>query len=62
MMDEDLPRPKPATLEPGADLSRLSEAEIEERIALYHSEIERLRATLEKKRASRDAAASVFKF
>lgn len=62
MMDDDRPRPKPSPLEPGADLSRLSEAEIEERIALYREEIERLQSTLEKKRASRDAASSVFKF
>ncbi|WP_127091206.1 DUF1192 domain-containing protein [Aquabacter cavernae] len=62
MMDDDRPRPKPVELQPGADLSRLSEAEIEERIVLYHAEIERLKATLDKKRASRDAASSVFKF
>ena len=62
MMDEERPRPAPASLEPGADLSRLSEAEIVERIALYKSEIARLESTLAAKRASRDAAASVFKF
>lgn len=60
-MEEDRPRP-PAPIEPGADLSRLSEAEIEERIALFRAEITRLESTLAAKRASRNAAASVFKF
>ncbi|MEP9376703.1 DUF1192 domain-containing protein [Aquabacter sp. CN5-332] len=62
MMEEDRPRPKPSPLEPGADLSRLSLEEIEERIALYREEIARLEAALTAKRASLNAAESVFKF
>ena len=60
-MDDDRPRP-PEPIMPGADLSRLSEAEIEARIAAFKAEIARLESTLAAKRASRDAAASVFKF
>ena len=45
----------------GQDLSDLSVAELDERIALLTAEIERLRRTREAKQASRSAAASVFK-
>ncbi|MCS0497584.1 DUF1192 domain-containing protein [Ancylobacter mangrovi] len=55
------PAKKPATHELGTDLSALSEAEIEERIGALQSEIERLRRTLESKRASRTAADTFFK-
>jgi uncharacterized small protein (DUF1192 family) len=58
--DDDRPRKK-VTHEIGQDLSLLSVEELAERIALMTSEIERLQATMNKKRASRDAANSVFK-
>jgi uncharacterized small protein (DUF1192 family) len=58
--DDDRPRKK-VTHEIGQDLSLLSVEELAERIALISSEIERLRAAMTKKRASRDAANSVFK-
>lgn len=55
------PIKKPVAHEIGSDLSVLSETEIEERIALLESEIERLKASLTGKRASRAAAETVFK-
>jgi uncharacterized small protein (DUF1192 family) len=58
--DDDKPRKK-VTHEIGQDLSLLSVEELTERIALMHSEIERLQAALAKKRASKDAANSFFK-
>jgi len=58
--DDDKPRKK-VTHEIGQDLSLLSVEELAERIALMTSEIERLQAAMTKKRASRDAANSVFK-
>jgi uncharacterized small protein (DUF1192 family) len=58
--DEDRPRKK-ITHEIGQDLSLLSVEELTERIALLNAEIERLQAAQAKKRASRDAANSVFK-
>ncbi|MCK0208113.1 DUF1192 domain-containing protein [Starkeya koreensis] len=47
--------------EVGADLSALSETEIEERIAHLSAEIERLKVALSRKRASRAAAEDFFK-
>ena len=58
--DDDRPRRK-VTHEIGQDLSLLSVEELAERIALMTSEIERLQAAISKKRASRDAANSIFK-
>jgi uncharacterized small protein (DUF1192 family) len=58
--DDDKPRKK-VTHEIGQDLSLLSVEELGERIALLTSEIERLREAAAKKRASRDAANSIFK-
>jgi len=58
--DDDKPRKK-VTHEIGQDLSLLSVEELAERIALMTSEIERLQVAMTKKRASRDAANSVFK-
>ncbi|WP_371347586.1 DUF1192 domain-containing protein [Ancylobacter sp. IITR112] len=55
------PSVKPAAHTVGADISALSETEIEERIAQLGGEIERLRRALEAKRASRLAAENVFK-
>jgi uncharacterized small protein (DUF1192 family) len=58
--DEDRPRKK-ISHEIGQDLSLLSVEELNERIALLRSEIERLEAASAKKRASKDAANSFFK-
>lgn len=58
--DDDKPKRK-ISHEIGQDLSLLSVAELNERVALLHAEIERLQAAVAKKRASKDAANSVFK-
>lgn len=58
--DDDKPRKK-ISHEIGQDLSLLSVEELNERISLLTSEIERLQAAATKKRASREAANSFFK-
>ena len=58
--DDDKPRKK-VSHEIGQDVSLLSVEELTERIALMHSEIERLQAAATKKRASKDAADRFFK-
>ena len=58
--DDDRPRKK-ITHEIGQDLSLLSVEELTERVALLKTEIARLAEAAAKKRASRDAANSVFK-
>jgi uncharacterized small protein (DUF1192 family) len=58
--DDDKPRRK-VSHEIGQDLSLLSVEELTERIALLRSEIGRLEEAATKKRASRDAANSIFK-
>jgi uncharacterized small protein (DUF1192 family) len=58
--DDDKPKRK-ISHDIGQDLSLLSVAELNERVALLNAEIERLQAAVAKKRASRDAADSVFK-
>jgi uncharacterized small protein (DUF1192 family) len=58
--DDDRPRKK-ITHEIGQDLSLLSVEELNERIALLNAEIERLQQAATKKRASKDAANSIFK-
>jgi uncharacterized small protein (DUF1192 family) len=58
--DDDRPRKK-VTHEIGQDLSLLSVEELNERIALLNSEIERLQTAATKKRASKTAADSFFK-
>ena len=58
--DDDKPRKK-ITHEIGQDLSLLSVEELTERIALMNAEIERLQEAVAKKRASKDAADSLFK-
>ena len=58
--DDDRPRKK-ISHEIGQDLSLLSVEELGERIALLKTEITRLEDAATKKRASRDAANSVFK-
>jgi uncharacterized small protein (DUF1192 family) len=58
--DDDRPRKK-ITHEIGQDLSLLSVEELNERIALLSSEIERLQQAVTKKRASKDAANNIFR-
>ncbi|SOE16323.1 uncharacterized small protein [Hoeflea halophila] len=58
--DDDRPTPKKLH-EIGCDLSFLSVAEIEQRIALLHKEIERLEADKLSKTSSRNAAEQFFK-
>ena len=58
---EEKPRPKPPAHEMGQDLSTLSVADLDERIALLEREIERLREARAKKDASKAAASAFFK-
>jgi len=58
--DDDRPRKK-VTHEIGQDLALLSVEELAERVALMTSEIERLQTAMTRKRASKDAANSIFK-
>jgi len=58
--DDDKPRRK-ISHEIGQELSLLSIEELQERVALLSAEIERLQAAVAKKRASKDAANSVFR-
>jgi uncharacterized small protein (DUF1192 family) len=58
--DDDKPKRK-ISHEIGQDLSLLSVEELNERVALLSDEIQRLQAAVAKKRASKDAANSVFK-
>jgi uncharacterized small protein (DUF1192 family) len=58
--DDDRPKKK-VSHEIGQDLSLLSVEELNERIMLLTSEIERLREAATKKRASKEAANSFFK-
>jgi len=58
--DDDKPRKK-VSHEIGQDLSLLSVEELTERVALLKSEITRLEEAATRKRASRDAANSIFK-
>ena len=60
MDDDDRPRKK-VSHEIGQDLSLLSVEELNERIALLASEIERLKEAAAKKRASKDVADNFFK-
>jgi len=60
MDDEDRTR-QAAAHEIGQDLSLLSVEELTARIGLLRGEIERLESAVASKRASRDAAASIFK-
>ena len=57
---DDRPRKK-VTHEIGQDLSLLSVEELTERVALLKTEIVRMEEAATRKRASRDAANSVFK-
>ncbi|OYX14760.1 MAG: hypothetical protein B7Z15_02840 [Rhizobiales bacterium 32-66-8] len=60
-MDDERPAPPTPQIQPGGDVSRLSEDEIAARITLLHAEILRLEAALAAKRASREAASAIFK-
>lgn len=59
MFEDD--RPKPKTIDFPRKLDLLSISELEEYISLLRQEIGRCEADIIKKKASRDAAASVFK-
>ena len=62
MAGDDEERPRKATAhEIGQDLSMLSVEELTARLTLLRGEIERLESAVAAKRASRDAAASIFK-
>ena len=61
IFDEEQPRPQPAAHAVGEDLSRLSEDELSDRIAILRTEIARIDAALAQKRASRASAATFFK-
>ena len=61
MFDEDLPK-KPKVHDIGMVLDAMSVEELTDRIGLLEAEIARLKAAIEAKKKSRDAAASVFKF
>ncbi len=62
MMDEDeATRPMQREIVVGADLSKLSVEELEERVGVLKAEIARIEADLVVKRSSRAAADSVFK-
>jgi uncharacterized small protein (DUF1192 family) len=61
MFDDDPPK-KPKDHELGIPLDAMSVEELEDRIGLLEAEIARLRAAIEAKKKSRDAAASAFKF
>jgi uncharacterized small protein (DUF1192 family) len=58
--DDDRPKRKIAH-EIGQDITLLSVVELEERIALMESEIERLETSIKGKRASRNVADTFFK-
>ncbi len=60
-LDDDAPIKKPVH-EIGMVLDTLSVEELEERIVLLTEEIARLKAAISVKKASRNAADSVFKF
>lgn len=62
MFDDDDKPKKPKLHEVGMVLEAMSVEELGDRIVLLEAEIARLRAAIEIKNKSRDAAASVFKF
>jgi len=61
-MDDDNEVRRIAAHEIGMVLDTLSIGELEERIGLLEGEIERLKSAISQKKASKDAADSVFKF
>jgi uncharacterized small protein (DUF1192 family) len=60
MFDEELPKKKPEAVFP-RNLERLSVAELAEYIADLEAEIVRVRADMDKKKTSQDAASSIFR-
>ena len=60
MSFEDLPR-KPAGMVVGENLDLLSVSELEHRLQALETEMERVRAALQSKRASKSAADAFFK-
>lgn len=60
MFDEELPKKKPEAVFP-RNLERLSVTELAEYIAELEGEIVRVRADMDKKKTSQDAAASIFR-
>ncbi len=60
MDDDDSPK-KPAIMVIGENLDAISVAELEQRIQLLDSEIERLRAEVATKQQSRNAADAFFR-
>lgn len=58
---DEKPRPKPPAHDLGQDLSTLSIADLDERIALLEREIERLREARARKEASKAAASAFFR-
>ena len=60
LIDDDPPKKKKAH-ELGEDLATLSLDELDERMGMLKSEIERIEAAIRAKRASADVAASFFK-
>lgn len=60
-MDDDAIK-KPRTHEVGMPLDAMSVEELENRIGLLAGEIERLKAAIDERGATRKAAESVFKF
>lgn len=59
-LDDDKPITRPVHVV-GMILDTLSVDELEERVAILGEEIDRLKLAIERKKASRDAADSVFK-
>jgi len=60
IFNDDTPRSGPNQAVPGEDLYGLSVSELDERIALYQSEIKRLEAERVKKQVESDAAHAIF--
>ena len=60
MSFEDLPR-KPAGVSLGENLDLLSVSDLEHRVEMLQAEIERVKAAIQAKRASKDAADSFFR-
>ncbi|ACL60219.1 DUF1192 domain-containing protein [Methylobacterium nodulans] len=61
LTDDDRPRPAPAAHVIGQDLTALSIADLDARIALLRREIERLEEARRHREASQEAARAVFK-
>ncbi len=60
MINEDEPRKTPISHQLGCDLSAISADELRQRITVLESEIERIKAEIDSKEASRKAANSLF--